>query len=118
MALVLVGSVAADRAVAGTEHYCEGNTVPARSVCAGGNAHGGTVYVQVQLNHTGCAGLAYGFGGWQYGTLANTESWACTSGAGTNGTYVTICCSLAGHGAVINENQSTQDYVYEAHISW
>lgn len=106
----------APSAFAGTDHYCQGN-LPAGWSCAGGNAHTGRLYVEIITNHTGCAALAFGYGGYNSRPLAdNTLLVACTSGRGTNGG--TRQGTTPAHGAVFNPNSRTTDYIYDAHISY
>lgn len=121
----IVGAVVASLALLASatgaiasEHYCVGN-LQAKWACAHGNAH--TVdkaYVEIITNHTGCAGLGTGFGGYKPPVVYAEDftSVACTNGSGTSGgTRISI---NGAHGAVYNPNSSTTDYVYDAHISW
>ena len=103
-------------AVAGTTHYCSGNLSAGWS-CADGNAHSGGLYVEITTDHTGCAALAYGYGGYNGSpTSDNTQFVACTNGSGTNGgTRIGV---VNGHGAVANPNAMTTDSVSDAHITW
>lgn len=105
-------------ASAGTDHYCEGATLPAGWSCSGARAHTGLVYVDITTNHTGCAGAASGYGGYNPvpSIGLNTFIVACTSGSGTNGGYAEFRTPL--HGAVYNPNQRTGDYIYQAHITF
>jgi hypothetical protein len=112
------GLALAAPATAGVEHYCEGADLPAGWSCASTNAHTGAVYVDIQTNHTGCAGVALGYGGYNSApTGDNTLAEACTNGAGTNGACVSTG-SNGTHGAVMNFNSSTADFISEAHMTF
>lgn len=105
-------------ASAGTDHYCENATLPAGWSCAGGRAHTGNVYLELTTNHTGCNAAASGYGGYNSNPnfVSNTFVANCTSGSGTQGVYGEFRVPL--HGAVYNPNQSTGDYIYQAHITF
>lgn len=77
----------------------------------------GTRNVNIQTNHTGCAAVAVGYGGYNSSpTSSDTGLVACTSGSGTAGGWVSL--GTPSHGAVYDPNQSTGDYIYEAHIGY
>lgn len=115
--LVVAGALAAvapSLAAAGTEHYCAGG-LSAGWRCASGNAHSvNSMYVEVVTDHTACAAVGWGFGG--YSPSGSVSLVACTSGSGTMGGWRNAVSD--GHGAVYNPNGSTTDYIYDAHASW
>jgi hypothetical protein len=109
----------ASSAQATTAHYCEGATLPAQWVCAGamGCCH---PYVQIHTDHTGCAGWGVGYGGYSSNPTDYyyTTAIACTDGAGAAGGSFYNDGGVWYHGAVKNRNQSTGDYISEAHMTW
>lgn len=120
LAGILAGSLfLASKAFGVTEHFCTG-TLPHMTACGSPNAHGlGTtanMYVELTVNHTGCAGYGYGFGGY-VGLPANAYDLACTSGAGTNGGCIQII-NYSTHGVLLNHNSTTDDSVSDAHLTY
>jgi hypothetical protein len=112
-------AVAATPAVAGTDHFCAGNYVGAGDACADGGTHSGAFYVEVTVDHTGCAAFNNGHGGIYTANNGTTDTWAfaCTVGSGTNGGNTPGWVGSV-HGTMLNPNGSTTDYIYDAHVSW
>jgi hypothetical protein len=103
------------------EHYCEGIYLQPQFVCGSANAHSGDMYVDIQTDHTGCAAVGQGYGPSQRPAQGYfTVVIACTSGSGTSGGVFHNSGGPSGnlfHGAVYDPNQTTANYIYEAHLS-
>jgi hypothetical protein len=100
------------------QHYCENDNLYAQWGCAGGAAHTGGANVHITTDHTGCAAIAWGYGGLEGPPYAAADTGVanCTTGAGTVGAHVTLSASDPGHGAVWNPNGSTTDYITSGYI--
>jgi hypothetical protein len=108
-------AVGAGVAQAGTEHYCQGRTITPGYACSNGNVHTGTTYVEAIVNHTACVGFGQ-HGGVYYAPYQEIFfAFACSSGSGTIGGYRN---GGSGHAGVVNRNQITNVYIYDAHQTW
>jgi hypothetical protein len=116
--LTAVGATLGTSAFAlSSEHYCQGANVGILHGCGGADAHTpASMYVEVTVSNTGCAGVEQGYGGDYYYPGTPTVVIACTAGAGTNGGNTGSGPPV--HGAVLDQTSSPYIHVTDAHISW
>jgi hypothetical protein len=95
--------------------YCLGR-LPAGYSCAGPGTYSGIVDPHLYTDHTACASLAKGYGGYNpHPTGSNTVAIACGTG------YQSEAIGTGGasyHGAVLNQNGSTPDNIATAWIEY
>lgn len=119
LAGLLCGVMAAPAAAAGTFTFMSNQGLSAGNAYASAGSHYYVYQVRTSSDHTSCPGVASGYGGYT-STLNGGGNFTSYSQCGTyggtwfpNGTQ-----SYSFHGAAVNPNVSTFDYIYSGYYEW
>ncbi len=86
---------------------------------ASGGSHYWVNYVSTISDHTSCPGVASGYGGYT-SNLNSGGNFTAYTNCGTFGGdwYPSGTQSYSFHGAVVNPNQATYDFIYNGLYEW